>query len=176
MYSGCKIGVLDGESVYNCSESRSFRSMRERWWYIAVSRCSQPNEVCCAPKRKKTAAFIKEFFFSFFFFFFFFLQSCAEKFAVLNINNHQVISLNDSAAYPSSRFSGCRAFNRTDSEGRGGLYWNCTGSRTFRSARERWWFVATSRCSPATVFLVSSFRLVTVLLLASAHLSLSLSL
>ncbi|XP_041373916.1 transmembrane protein 145-like isoform X2 [Gigantopelta aegis] len=40
MYSGCKIGVLNGESVYNCTEARSFRSMRERWWYIAVSRCS----------------------------------------------------------------------------------------------------------------------------------------
>ncbi|KAL5019946.1 hypothetical protein ScPMuIL_002838 [Solemya velum] len=38
--SGCKIEKRAEKNFYVCRGSRYFRSMRERWWYIAVSRCT----------------------------------------------------------------------------------------------------------------------------------------
>ncbi|CAD5117960.1 DgyrCDS6699 [Dimorphilus gyrociliatus] len=39
-WSGCRIEKDNGVDIYNCSGSRSFKSARERWWFIAVSNCN----------------------------------------------------------------------------------------------------------------------------------------
>ena len=39
-YGGCDLVTVDGEDVVRCSGMREFRAARERWWFIAVSRCS----------------------------------------------------------------------------------------------------------------------------------------
>lgn len=39
-YSGCEQITVDGVDMVSCSGMREFRSARERWWFIAVSRCS----------------------------------------------------------------------------------------------------------------------------------------
>ena len=39
-YGGCNQVKVDGEDWVSCSGVREFRSARERWWFIAVSRCS----------------------------------------------------------------------------------------------------------------------------------------
>jgi hypothetical protein len=31
----------DGNDIVNCSGHREFRSARERWWYVAASKCDQ---------------------------------------------------------------------------------------------------------------------------------------
>ncbi|KAL3886685.1 hypothetical protein ACJMK2_026664 [Sinanodonta woodiana] len=63
-------------------------------------------------------------------------KSCKEKEAVLNPQNNQIISLSDEYG-----LSGC-AIKAID----GVNHYSCTGGRTFRSSRERWWFVAVSKC------------------------------
>ncbi|KAK3596449.1 hypothetical protein CHS0354_015921 [Potamilus streckersoni] len=40
--SGCAIKVVDGVSHYSCTGGRTFRSSRERWWFVAVSKCVTP--------------------------------------------------------------------------------------------------------------------------------------
>ncbi|KAH9514928.1 hypothetical protein Btru_021386 [Bulinus truncatus] len=42
-YSGCVRKQRDGKSWFYCSGKRGFRSARERWWYIAISRCTKYN-------------------------------------------------------------------------------------------------------------------------------------
>ena len=32
----------DGAKIINCSGTQSFRSARERWWFLAVSKCDSP--------------------------------------------------------------------------------------------------------------------------------------
>lgn len=70
----------------------------------------------------------------------FFVQSCSQKVAVLNPANNQIISL--STLYT---WSGCKEVTEN-----GVTKVKCTGGRTFRSSRERWWFIAISRCDPGS--------------------------
>ncbi|KAK3107057.1 hypothetical protein FSP39_006021 [Pinctada imbricata] len=67
-------------------------------------------------------------------------RTCAQKVAVLNPANNQIIHL--SVLYT---WSGCKEVTRGTQ-----TFVQCTGGRTFRSVRERWWFVAVSRCDPGT--------------------------
>lgn len=60
-------------------------------------------------------------------------QTCDEKLAVLDVSNNQIINLTTSYG-----MSGCSIRND-------GMY-ECVGGRIFRSFRERWWFIAVSRC------------------------------
>ncbi|XP_076135731.1 transmembrane protein 145 [Alosa pseudoharengus] len=38
-WSGCAVEVEGDEETLSCVGGRSFRSVRERWWYIALSKC-----------------------------------------------------------------------------------------------------------------------------------------
>ena len=39
-WSGCMINhTADGTEIYTCRANRTFRSARERWWYMAASHC-----------------------------------------------------------------------------------------------------------------------------------------
>ncbi|KAL2084239.1 hypothetical protein ACEWY4_019757 [Coilia grayii] len=38
-WSGCTVEVEGDEETLSCVGGRSFRSVRERWWYIALSKC-----------------------------------------------------------------------------------------------------------------------------------------
>ncbi|XP_074075480.1 transmembrane protein 145 isoform X4 [Macrotis lagotis] len=38
-WSGCQVVSEEGVRSLSCSSGRSFRSVRERWWYIALSKC-----------------------------------------------------------------------------------------------------------------------------------------
>ncbi|XP_059920152.1 transmembrane protein 145 [Gadus macrocephalus] len=38
-WSGCVVEEDGDEEVLSCEGGRSFRSVRERWWYIALSKC-----------------------------------------------------------------------------------------------------------------------------------------
>jgi hypothetical protein len=39
-FSGCESTVQEGANiVINCSAERSFESVRERWWFVVLSRC-----------------------------------------------------------------------------------------------------------------------------------------
>uniref|UniRef100_A0A2K6KA67 Transmembrane protein 145 n=1 Tax=Rhinopithecus bieti TaxID=61621 RepID=A0A2K6KA67_RHIBE len=38
-WSGCQVVSEEGTHYLSCSSGRSFRSVRERWWYIALSKC-----------------------------------------------------------------------------------------------------------------------------------------
>uniref|UniRef100_A0A5F9CJ81 Transmembrane protein 145 n=1 Tax=Oryctolagus cuniculus TaxID=9986 RepID=A0A5F9CJ81_RABIT len=38
-WSGCQVVSEAGTRYLSCSSGRSFRSVRERWWYIALSKC-----------------------------------------------------------------------------------------------------------------------------------------
>ncbi|XP_021358727.1 transmembrane protein 145-like [Mizuhopecten yessoensis] len=66
--------------------------------------------------------------------------TCDQKVAVLDPANNQIISL--SILYS---WSGC-----VETTKNGVDYIKCTGGRTFRSTRERWWFIAVSRCDQST--------------------------
>ncbi|KYO40874.1 transmembrane protein 145 [Alligator mississippiensis] len=38
-WSGCQVVVEDAVRYLSCASGRSFRSVRERWWYVALSKC-----------------------------------------------------------------------------------------------------------------------------------------
>ncbi|XP_053908564.1 transmembrane protein 145 isoform X2 [Cuculus canorus] len=38
-WSGCQVLLQDSVRYLSCSSGRSFRSVRERWWYVALSKC-----------------------------------------------------------------------------------------------------------------------------------------
>ncbi|XP_050416029.1 transmembrane protein 145 [Patella vulgata] len=66
--------------------------------------------------------------------------NCSAKVAVLKPENNQIIAL-DQGSGIASQYSNCKIFTKD-----GTNFYNCTGTRTFRSARERWWFIALARC------------------------------
>ncbi|XP_062454692.1 transmembrane protein 145 [Rhea pennata] len=38
-WSGCQVLLQDSVRYLSCASGRSFRSVRERWWYVALSKC-----------------------------------------------------------------------------------------------------------------------------------------
>eukprot|EP00090_Calanus_glacialis_P004545 TRINITY_DN13400_c0_g1_i1.p1 TRINITY_DN13400_c0_g1~~TRINITY_DN13400_c0_g1_i1.p1 ORF type:complete len:549 (+),score=97.43 TRINITY_DN13400_c0_g1_i1:261-1907(+) len=69
------------------------------------------------------------------------LTSCKEKESVLQVENNQFINLTTDTVY-----SGCqRHYVPVDNSS----FFRCRGSRNFKTARERWWFVAISNCQSA---------------------------
>ena len=71
------------------------------------------------------------------------LTSCREKESVLQVENNQFINLTHEAVY-----SGCkRHFVPYDNS----TVIRCRGSRNFKTARERWWFIAVSNCQSSKV-------------------------
>nr|CAD7257815.1 unnamed protein product [Timema shepardi] len=69
------------------------------------------------------------------------IETCVEKESVLNLTQNQVINLTHVGL--GGTFSGC-TFTKTR-KGKGWL--RCNHVRRFRSARERWWFLAVSNCN-----------------------------
>ncbi|XP_070551966.1 transmembrane protein 145-like isoform X2 [Ptychodera flava] len=72
--------------------------------------------------------------------------NCIEKESVLKIENNQIINLTDK--YP---WSGCAKKNVDASDelydlSEDGEIYDCKGGRSFKSVRERWWYVAVSNC------------------------------
>ncbi|XP_077985454.1 transmembrane protein 145-like isoform X2 [Glandiceps talaboti] len=71
---------------------------------------------------------------------------CSEKEGVLKIENNQIINLTDK--FP---WSGCAKKNiQQDDElyeySDNGEIYDCKGGRSFKSVRERWWYIAVSNC------------------------------
>ena len=69
------------------------------------------------------------------------LTSCREKESVLQVENNQFINLTSEVVY-----SGCQR-HRVSLDNT--TYFRCRGSRNFKTARERWWFIAVSNCNSA---------------------------
>ncbi|KAK7491023.1 hypothetical protein BaRGS_00017719 [Batillaria attramentaria] len=67
-------------------------------------------------------------------------KNCSERRSVLSVLNNQIIALNTSNT-ATSRYSGCMLTSVN-----GQSYYRCTGGRTFRSMRERWWYIVVARC------------------------------
>ncbi|PWA20596.1 hypothetical protein CCH79_00011584 [Gambusia affinis] len=65
-------------------------------------------------------------------------KNCYEKEAVLRPENNQVINLTTRYTW-----SGCAVEDDTNEE-----VLSCVGGRSFRSVRERWWYIALSKCGP----------------------------
>uniref|UniRef100_A0A3B3TXA5 Transmembrane protein 145 n=1 Tax=Poecilia latipinna TaxID=48699 RepID=A0A3B3TXA5_9TELE len=63
-------------------------------------------------------------------------KNCYEKEAVLRPENNQVINLTTRYTW-----SGCAVEDDTNEE-----VLSCVGGRSFRSVRERWWYIALSKC------------------------------
>ncbi|CAH1797966.1 unnamed protein product, partial [Owenia fusiformis] len=69
-------------------------------------------------------------------------KTCQQKLAVLKPENNQVINLSLRYAW-----SGCAIENKTwAATGVKQEQYVCSGGRSFRSVRERWWFIAVSNC------------------------------
>ncbi|CAL4114637.1 unnamed protein product, partial [Meganyctiphanes norvegica] len=64
-------------------------------------------------------------------------KTCEQRESVLKRENHQFLNLTQN----SMQFE-CEVIRPPDEEG----MYHCKGSRSFRSARERWWFIAVSNC------------------------------
>ncbi|PNF18018.1 hypothetical protein B7P43_G12644 [Cryptotermes secundus] len=69
-------------------------------------------------------------------------MTCLEKESVLNVTLHQVVNL--TAEGTAGLSSGC-VFHNNSQQKKGWL--SCHDARRFRSARERWWFLAISNCN-----------------------------
>ena len=74
-------GIITGDTQkYSCQASRSFRSARERWWYIVLDNCNADKVggvlLCIRQKKKKKKGLSQKLLAKklFFFFFFFFLR------------------------------------------------------------------------------------------------------
>ncbi|PAV57670.1 hypothetical protein WR25_23302 isoform G [Diploscapter pachys] len=82
------------------------------------------------------------------------LQTCEERVELLrNISeNNQIIYLDPYSTSESNGDSKCKLYYQTDNE----EWISCTGFRTFRAARSRWWFLALASCSDTDDALMSS--------------------
>ncbi|XP_012944054.1 transmembrane protein 145 [Aplysia californica] len=69
-------------------------------------------------------------------------KNCTQKMSVLSITSNQILALNTSVTQ-TSKYAGCTLFNQG-----GDTWYHCVGQRTFRSSRERWWYIAVARCGP----------------------------
>ena len=72
-------------------------------------------------------------------------QTCSEKEAVMKRENNQFINLT-----LLSISSECEVIRHPGDKST----YHCKGSRTFRSVRERWWFIAVSNCDSDKVTLI----------------------
>jgi hypothetical protein len=79
-------------------------------------------------------------------------QTCLEKESFLNVTANQVINL--TAAEAVHHLSGCVFHNSTQNKK---TWLGCHSVRKFRSARERWWFLAISNCNATKVIVGSCF-------------------
>ncbi|XP_064650759.1 transmembrane protein 145-like isoform X6 [Lineus longissimus] len=71
-------------------------------------------------------------------------KNCYQKKAVLEPANNQIIDLSERGSW-----SGCSSSNETGTQ-----KFQCETTRTFRSSRERWWFIALCNCaSPEGLYL-----------------------
>nr|XP_054760379.1 transmembrane protein 145-like [Lytechinus pictus] len=75
------------------------------------------------------------------------LQTCLEKESVLKPENHQVVNLTTSYVW-----SGCaRLETDVDSDWSrlfgDSHFFDCKGGRSFRSVRDRWWYIVLSNCN-----------------------------
>uniref|UniRef100_A0A8B9H1L2 Transmembrane protein 145 n=1 Tax=Astyanax mexicanus TaxID=7994 RepID=A0A8B9H1L2_ASTMX len=73
-------------------------------------------------------------------------KDCYQKEAVLRPENNQVINLTTRYTW-----SGCVV------EGEGDEILSCVGGRSFRSVRERWWYIALSKCGVSAAVAVTEF-------------------
>ncbi|KAK4036312.1 hypothetical protein OUZ56_028373 [Daphnia magna] len=64
-------------------------------------------------------------------------KSCEERESLLKIENNQIINLTSN-----SRSAECQIIRLDPDKAK----YRCVGNRTFRSSRERWWFIAVSNC------------------------------
>ncbi len=71
-----------------------------------------------------------------------FLKSCEERESLLLIENNQIINLTSA-----SRSAECQVIRLDQDKAK----YRCVGNRTFRSSRERWWFIAVSNCPSSKV-------------------------
>ncbi|KAL4228435.1 hypothetical protein ACF0H5_011482 [Mactra antiquata] len=134
--SGC---VIRSDGMYECIGGRIFRSFRERWWFVAVSRCDR-DPADCKGGRYFRAARERWWYVA--------VSgceknpgdNCTEREAVLKPENKQKLRL-----LPNTDNTGCI---QTTLDGE--AMYLCSNTRTFRSARERWWYIAVSHCQPKT--------------------------
>ncbi|WAR05134.1 TM145-like protein [Mya arenaria] len=114
--AGCSRVIIDGVEQYDCSEQRSFRSARERWWYIAVSHCNPQT-------------------------------SCQEKVDVAKIENGQRLRIMPFPYNTSVSIQLLYTYVNCEYKVIGGVdSIKCNDDRYFQSTRERWWYMAISRC------------------------------
>ncbi|XP_078062781.1 transmembrane protein 145, partial [Mustelus asterias] len=76
-------------------------------------------------------------------------MDCYEKESVLRPDNNQVINLTTGYTW-----SGCEVVEEGQSR-----YLSCLGGRSFRSVRERWWYIALSKCGGSGLDLEYEMRL-----------------
>ncbi|CAL1534665.1 unnamed protein product [Lymnaea stagnalis] len=69
-------------------------------------------------------------------------KNCSESMSVLNPESNQIITLSTRGS-GTSAFSGCEVVNTGIKP-----WFHCRSRRSFKSSRERWWYMAIARCGP----------------------------
>ncbi|KAK2170007.1 hypothetical protein LSH36_5g16011 [Paralvinella palmiformis] len=134
-WSGCKLNTTARIPYYRCTGSRVFLSARERWWFVAASKCGGPQVpqfICiifCLDVRVSSISVHKHINYD---------PNCTEREAVLVVKNNQKISLSPNGRY--------RMYCDYSESSSGNEIVNCSATQWFRSMRERWWYIALSKC------------------------------